>query len=632
MTTRRNAYRQPTRCSRFAAGLMCATALITSTAAQTRAQRTATERAPGHEVLASVNALRDCRRAAADATGAPWGVERSAARCQEARARAPEAPEELQASEVPCWEALARAIDEMRTANRLYEQSRHTPDPEGGRLNAEARRHHQQANAAIDRADECIAGAAELAMRLWSALRGRPRGERPQPRPRPGEVRETPRPAPWNWPAAEAAEDPCQDRRLGLRPLPRGGIERLDGGFDAAREQRQQLQSNHPEILSQLPDAGAILVSTLVPTGKAHPDAHLDHAFARPFRVLISHQNQTGRAAYQTLALHNPGARGVRVDIEALASTTTSEAPYQDLAGRPFPALAPNPGARDANGPGDRTATRILLGEREGGVTTVVVPPHGTISLHTALHAARQELVTQAELVADGALQAAVIYTRVAPTPADLARVLQQGALVARSANDPIASPPGAPGSLIYGRVAGVVGKSTFDGAFTNDLQHRAFLAVAHCERRYAFNTRRGGPQVDLGTGLDQAGPLARGASGQLLRYPDAAYANNGNYGAEFFLRGQIVNPTARSVRVRAYIDTPGQVAAGVSRALRNTLAVTTEEQAPELWYANQRSGTLAQQPLANLVLAPGQTRDLVLRFFYAANNTSPHILRVRTD
>lgn len=600
--------------------------------AQARGPEGATQRGSGHVLLRSVNALRDCRRAAADATGAPWGVERSAARCETARSSAPEAPEELEAAEASCWDALARAIAEMRTANRLYEQSRHMPDPEGGRLNAEARRHHAQANAHIDKADQCIAAAANLAMRLLSELRGRPRGERPRPRPQPSEVPEAPRPDLWGWPSAQAADDPCQDRRLGLRPLPRGGIDRLDGGFDSASEQREQLQSNHPEMLRELPVAGAILVSTLTARGREHPEAHLEHAFEGAFRVLISHQNQTGRAAYQTLALHNPGRVAAQVQFEALASTTTTEAPYLDLAGHLFPPLAPNPGARVANGPGDRTASRILLGEREGGVTTALLPPGATVALHTALHAARQELVTQAELRASAPVQAAVVYTLRPPTSVELERLLQQGTLIARSAADPIASPPGAPGPLIYGRVAGVVAASSFDAAFTNDLAHRSYVALPGCERRYAFNTRRGGPQVDLGTGWDQAAPLARGADGALLRYRDAAYANNGNYGAEFSVRARLVNPGPRAARVRVFIDTPGQSGPGVSRALRNTLEVRSDGRAPELWYANQRSGTTASQPLADVLLEPGQTGALVLKLFYAANNTSPHVLRVRTD
>lgn len=597
------------------------------------------ERSPRRDAQAgaqaAIGALRDCRRAAADATGAPWIVESSAERCERAEQQGSQAPDELRGSSGSCWDALWRAIREMRAANRLYEQARRARAPEQRRLMDEARGHHRAANQAIAEADRCIQGVARLVMQLLQELRGRGRRERPQPRPRPSEIPPSTRPwpsDPWGIPPAAADEEPCQDSRLGLRQIPYGGIDRIDGGFAEGAEQPEQLQSNHPERIRRLPGPlGAIALSTLSPRGRLHPEAHLDHAFSGPFRVLVSHQNRTGARLWQTLVLHNPGSTDVDVTVDALAGTDTTEAPYFDLGGRAFPALAPNPGASTANGPGDRTATRILLGDNEGPPAGRV-PAGQTRILHTQSHPADKELVTQAELYSDAPVQAAVVYTPTEPTPAALERLLSQGALLPRSPDDPVATPPGAPGALIYGRVAGVVARSTFVGALTNDRAYRRFLTVPGCERRYAFNTRRGGPKVDLGTGVDQAAPLAVGPGGRPLRYSDAAYANNGNYGAEFVVHVEMHNPTSRGTLSRLCIDTPASIGGGVSRALRNTLAVSLDGGPPAYWYANQAVGTISPDPCIEVSVAPGGTRHVKLRLFYAANNTSPHTLRIKTE
>ena len=48
-------------------------------------------------------------------------------------------------------------------------------------------------------------------------------------------------------------------------------------------------------------------------------------------------------------------------------------------------------------------------------------------------------------------------------------------------------------------------------------------------------------------------------------------------------------------------------------------------------FYANQTEGTVSSTPLATVTVPPGATRHVELRMFYAANNTSPHVLRVET-
>jgi len=224
-------------------------------------------------------------------------------------------------------------------------------------------------------------------------------------------------------------------------------------------------------------------------------------------------------------------------------------------------------------------------------------------------------------------VQVAELYSRGKATLPQLKRGLQASALVPRDAHhDRIPSAPGAGGSFIYRRVAGVVPASTFAARMTNDTVRRDFLLEGPGTRRFALNTNA---TQRLGTGLDGAAPVA-------TRYPDSAYASHGNYGGEFQLGGTFRNTTSAPLRVSVYLDTPPEAKAGVSRSVRNAVEATVRE-APDsdgtrtYLYANQTEGTVSSRPLATVVVPPGASRQVDLRMFYAANNTSPHVLRVVT-
>lgn len=447
--------------------------------------------------------------------------------------------------------------------------------------------------------------------------------------------RPSPRPATPPAPATVSGTAPAAATR------PMKPVEALDGGFTGPA----QFNSNHPEILSALPDGKLLTLSTLSPAGKAHPGAHQGHSFTGPFRVMTSHQNRTGRDAVQNLLLHNPGTTPVTVKVKAFASHTALEAPYTDtqlhvvrdargalvktLPVPPAEAVVEDAAGRLAHGPGDAVARDILRGRsREGMVRELVVPPGETVALSSLPHPHGTERVTQAELVSSGPVQVAELYSRGNATLPQLKRALQASDLVPRDRHhDRVPSVPGAGGAFIYGRVAGVVPASTYAARMTNDAARKDFLLAGPGTQRYAVNTKA---TQRLGTGLDGAAPVA-------TRYPDSAYASHGNYGGEFQVGGTFRNTTAAPLKVSVFLDTPPEAKAGVSRSLRNAVEATVRD-APDsdgtrrYLYANQTEGTVSSRPLATVVVPPGGSREVDVRMFYAANNTSPHVLRVVTS
>jgi hypothetical protein len=393
---------------------------------------------------------------------------------------------------------------------------------------------------------------------------------------------------------------------------------------------RRQLNDNHPEILTRWSPERAITASSLSPTGMAHPGAHQGQAINGDGSIFSSHQNRTGRELHQNLVLHNPGSEPVRVRVTALASNTSHEAPYRDLQTPPTSATAtrPDPTGRLGNGPGERTADQVLRQHREGP-EFLTIPPGGTAVLHSARHPQGTELVTQAQFRTDGPVHAAVLYT-----PgflrndrnghnAQAAEVLKTSDLVARDpAHDKQPSAPG-DGRFIYGRVAGVVEGS--DGRMT----------VANDSAASRFVTDRPGTQEFLMLGKATRNVDGQDTAGTLLsRYPDSAYRNHGNYGADLAVAIPLHNPVDAPVarRVRIFIDTPPeQNFGGVSRSIRNSIRAWNGH-TPAYFNLNQRAGTQSTTPLLDVTLAPGQSINAALRMINAANNTPPHTLRVVTD
>ena len=419
---------------------------------------------------------------------------------------------------------------------------------------------------------------------------------------------------------------PTAPESLTVRPMRK--IEAMAGGLVLGKGAVQQLNNNHPEIITSLKD-GNIAISTLsgTPTG-------LNHSFNGVFRLFSSNQNRTGATLMQTVALHNPSDKPVTVTVSAWATTNTSEANYQDPSKRADGTAFENletlqrGSTVTPNGPGQYNAARILLGDNELPPQSrkVTIPPGGTVTLPSASLPDGNELITQGHLHSDGPVQVGIVYNTNTPTAAQVEKQLQAGSRLGTSHHDKVPTPLGAPGAIIFGRVAGVAETSTYRGVMSNSQDHSRYLVTGPGEQSFAFNTKR---SVSLGT--DRPNEAAR----MVARNDNAAYESPLNYGAEFNIGGVFHNATSQPQRVQIFLDSP--VDSNDSRVMRGTFEVklrTSERASPQTQYVtvSQAQQTRGKTPMLEFTLQPGASAQADLRTIYGANNTGPQVIRVVTS
>lgn len=418
------------------------------------------------------------------------------------------------------------------------------------------------------------------------------------------------KPAPAPPAAVPQAQNPAQAPRaadrLTLTPGAEGVLP-LPGGLDAT----PVLNSNHPEIVF----GPGVTASTLPGTGASH----LDYAFNGPFEVFTHHQNRAEKDLYQALVLVNPGTEPVRVQVGPSAASTTNDAPYRDHG----PVPAPDPWGMRASGPGDKTAMKFLRGDRAIAPRELVLAPGETRVVHSLRLPPGNEGTGAFRFASDGPVHGAVVIEDAPPTAQRVRQRLDAGALMPRSSHDPIATVPGAPGQLIFGRVAGVQTGAAWRGTLTTDGQ--AFRVTDEpATARYVMVGKRSNT---LGTGQDHAAPLAR-------RYPDSAYAAHGNYGVTYELTLPLRNDGTAPREVRLHFDSPGK-ALPLSRVFRGAIAIDTldarGQARTEYVHVSQQAGELGEAPLSVVTLKPGEARTVRVRLVYPANSTPPHVLRVET-
>lgn len=400
-----------------------------------------------------------------------------------------------------------------------------------------------------------------------------------------------------------------------------GPYRSMEGGLVLGKRRIPQLNSNHPEIITSI-ERGNIAVSTLAGTPSG-----LDYRFEGPFAIFSSNQNRSGRTLYQTVAFRNPSDRPVRVIIDSWAATDTSQAPYADSEkgpdGKAFTNRERVVSGVKPNGPGQYNAALVLTEANQipTSLRTIVIPPGGVAALPARPLGKGLELVTQGRLRSDGPIEAAILYnTEKVDIPA-IERQLLTGRRIETSGHDPVPTPVGAAGPMIFGRVAGVVETAAYEGRMSNSAGGR-FLVDGPDETSFAFNTKRG---TDLGTGRNEAARME-------ARYENAAYESPLNYGSEIRLSGTFANISRESREISIFIDSP--IKSNDSRVLRGTFEITvtdpdTGRKSVKTVSVSQTQQTRSRLSLADLRLAPGQEADVTVRTVYGANNTGPHSLRI---
>jgi len=409
-----------------------------------------------------------------------------------------------------------------------------------------------------------------------------------------------------------------------------------------------QFNSNSPELVG----SEGILLSTFPPAGKQHPAAHLDVALAGRFDVFAHHvfravspDNLT--SLYLGIVLHNPGTQPVTVQVTSAASYLSQpDAPFIAL-----PGWVENADGSVFAGPGSRAMSDVLRGRRSDAFPDRLVIPPGEyrLLLNAPIPVATLDpplngRSTLARLRSDGPVYAAslALFARrdangeeQAPTLADWVNLLETGDVATPRDRPP--SPPGEPGAVIYGRVAGVARGSRWAARITDepDGPHLS-IPPAGMGISYPLSSLVAGR---LGTGQIQTAPL-------IVRYDDTAYAAHGNYAVEYDLALPLHNPTDRLQRVAIALQTPIKEDTLSQNGLRFFDPLPTQTffrgtvrvryfdsrglNRTRYVHLVQRRGDRSA-PLAVLDLPPGGRRLARVTFLYPPDATPPQVLTLQT-
>lgn len=434
-------------------------------------------------------------------------------------------------------------------------------------------------------------------------------------------------------PPAPAAQEIVQPQAV--RPLPSS----LDGVA--------VFHSNSPELVLN----EGILLSTFPPDGQANPNAHLNFPLSGRFDIFAHHVARAAtpedlRTLYLAILLSNPNPTPVTICISAAASYLSQpDAPFL-----PLPSQIEDPDGTVYAGPGSRVMGDILRQRRqENFPPQIVIPPQTSRLLLNAPIPVRDLTPplngrsTYLRLRSNGRVYAASLAMFAPtdengqerqPTLEEWETLLQKGALVTPRDRPP--TPPHAPGSIIYGRVAGVAQGATWQATLTDGTGSSLLTIPPPGEAiSYGLSTLEGGT---WGTGQIQSGPM-------LVRYPDTAYKSHGNYGVQYSLTLPLSNPTTTTQRVAIALQTPlkqDQLTVGLRFLeppsprvfFRGTVRVrypfNQNLQYTRYFHLVQHQGEEGK-PLLILSLLPQEQRTVQVEFLYPPDATPPQVLTIRT-
>ncbi len=414
--------------------------------------------------------------------------------------------------------------------------------------------------------------------------------------------------------------------------------------------------SNSPELVQ----TEGILLSTFSPAGKRTPAAHLNLPLQGRFDVFAHHIAKAKtpndlRTLYLGVLLHNPGGKPVTVDIlQAASYLSQPDAPFIDL-----PAYVDNPRGTVFAGPGSRAMLDILRGKRPEGFPAQILIPPGESRMLLNLPIPVKELQppingrsTLMRLSSNAPVYAASLAlfaptdangTERAPTVAEWQAVVDSGKLAEPRDKTPTPLDQ-TTGQIIYGRVAGVAKGSRWTTQIVDppgiQLNKPATWSLtippAGQAFSYGLSTLLRGT---LGTGQNQTARM-------VARYPDTAYQAHGNYAIEYNLTLPLQNLSDQTQTVAITLETPikeDQPKDGNLRFLepvprqvffRGTvrLRYTDDRRLPQTRYIHlvQRRGQQGE-PLAVMIMKPGDRRLVQFDFLYPPDSTPPQILTVKT-
>jgi hypothetical protein len=413
--------------------------------------------------------------------------------------------------------------------------------------------------------------------------------------------------------------------------------------------------SNSPELVQQ----EGILLSTFPPAGKRFPKAHLHRSFTGRFDLFAHHIAKAKtpedlRTLYLGILLHNPTNHPVAVDIlQAASYLSQPDAPFIDL-----PPYVDNPVGSVYAGPGSRAMSDVLRGRRqEGFPAQIVIPPRQSqmlMNLPIPVKPLTPPINGRSSLVR--ANSSGVIYVAslamFAPVDAsgnERAPMVEEWQALVDTADlagprDKIPTPPDQKkGQIIYGRVAGVARGARWQAQVVDppgiqlDKPDTWYLSIPSAGQAFSYglSTLIGGT---LGTQQVQTAEM-------LVRYPDTAYQAHGNYAIEYNLTLPLRNRTEQTQTIAIALETPikeDQPKDGQLRFFqplprqvffRGTVRIRYPDDRglPQTRYIHlvQRRGQQGE-PLAVMMMKPGDRRLVQVDFLYPPDSTPPQILTIK--
>lgn len=404
------------------------------------------------------------------------------------------------------------------------------------------------------------------------------------------------------------------------------------------------INSNSPEVVR----TEGILLSTFPPDGKATAQAHLNAPLQGRFDLFFHHiangiKANDRRTLWIACLLGNAGSHKVTVKtLQAASYLSQPEAPFVDL-----PAVVANKHGKIYAGPGDRVTLDFLQQRHSHGWPDKVTLKVGEEKLLFALPLPVRKLDQPlngrsglVKLVSDGPVYAATLalYARDSdndheghePKLADWQALLKDGSLA--GPRDVAPTPPGAPGPVKYGRVAGIARGTVWKSDITGGADQTTLPIAPGDIISYPLSTVTGGT---FGTNQVQSAPM-------VVRYPDTAYEAHGNYGILYDLTLPIANSSDAPATVSITLQSPIKSS---SSATQLTFYETAEHvffrgtvrfqylddngkrQDRYIHLVEKQGGQMPA--LITLSLQPHEIRPVEVSFLYPPDATPPQVLTV---
>jgi hypothetical protein len=424
-----------------------------------------------------------------------------------------------------------------------------------------------------------------------------------------------------------------------VRPLP-AGLDRIP-----------TFNSNSPELVL----GEGILLSTFPSENKTNPNAHLNYPFQGYFDIFAHHVAKAPtendlRTLYLGIILNNPNSKAVNVDIlQSATYVSQPDAPFIEL-----PAQVENPDGNVYAGPGSRAMNDILRDRRSTFFPSkLVLPPNSSQMLVnlpipvSLLEPPINGRSTYIRLKTDGKIYAASLAkfaptddngTERKPTLAEWQELLAGGNL--SSPRDKTPTEPGASGSVIYGRVAGVSMGSRWQATISDNSDSDSdnptlTIPASGNAFSYPISSLDGGT---LGTNQVQSAPM-------VVRYPDTAYKAHGNYGVQYSLTLPLKNTTDNEQTVTIALQTPikqDKIDGGLRFFdplpkpvfFRGTVKISyrddSDRDMEQYFHLVQKRGQRGE-PLAVLNLKSQELREVKFDLLYPPDATPPQVLTIAT-